>query len=188
MFRSFAVDVFGDEGGADEADGLDGGVGEDGIDRYLVSLDYVEDAVGKAGFFEHLGEEDGGAGVALAGLEDEGVAAGQGDGEHPQWDHGGEVEGGDAGDDAKGLAKGPAIDAGPYLLGEFSFEELGDAGGEFDVFEAAGGFAAGVGEDFAVLAGEELGDLVEALLEDLAEAEEHAGSTERWLGGPGGKG
>ena len=80
---AFAVDVLGDGGRADEADGLDGGVREDGVDGGLVAVDDVEDAVGQAGFLEHLGEEDGGAGVALAGLEDEGVAAGEGDREHP---------------------------------------------------------------------------------------------------------
>ena len=163
-------------------------MGEDGVDSDLVAVDDVEDAVGEAGFFEHLGEEDGGAGVALAGLEDEGVAAGDGDGEHPHGDHRGEVEGCDAGYYSEGLAEGPAVDAGANLFGEFAFEELRDAGGELDVFEAAGGFAAGVGEDFAVLAGEELGYLVQALLEDFAESEEDAGSAEGWLPGPFGKG
>ena len=122
------------------------------------------------------------------GLEDEGVAAGEGDGEHPHGDHGGEVEGRDAGDDAEGLAHGLAVDAGADLFGELAFEEVGDAGGELDDFEAAGGFAAGVGEDFAVLAVEEGGDFVEAALEDLAEAEEDAGAAERRLGGPVGEG
>ena len=103
-------------------------------------------------------------------------------------DHGGEVEGRDAGDDAERLTHGPAVDAGADLLGEFAFEELRDAGGELDVFEAARGFAFGVGEDFAVLAGEERGDFVEAGLEDLAEAEEDAGAAERRLGGPVGEG
>ena len=79
VLGAVAVDVLGDGRGADEADGLDGGVGEDGVDGDFVAVDDVEDAVGQAGFLEHLGEEDGGAGVALAGLEDEGVAAGEGD-------------------------------------------------------------------------------------------------------------
>ena len=174
--------------GADEADGLDGGVGEDGVDGGLVAVDDVEDAVGEAGFLEHLGEEDGGGGVALGGLEDEGVAAGEGEREHPERDHGGEVEGRDAGDDAERLAHGPGVDAGADLLGELAFEELGDAGGVLDVFEAAHDFAFGVGEDLAVLAVEEGGDLVHAGLEDVAEAEEDAGAAERRLRGPVGEG
>ena len=151
-------------------------------------MDYVEDAVGEAGFFEHFGQEVGGAGVSLRGFEDEGVAAGEGEGKHPERDHGGEVEGGDAGDYAEGLAHGVAVDAGADLLGELAFEEVGDAGGELDVFEAAGGFAAGVGEDFAVFAIDEGGDFVEAALVDFAEAEEDAGAAERRLGGPVGEG
>ena len=161
---------------------------EDGVDGFLVAVDDVEDAIGQAGFFEHFGDEDGGAGVALAGLEDEGVAAGEGDGDHPQGDHGGEVEWRDAGDDAERLAHGPAVDAGADLLGELAFEEVGDAGGELDVFEAAGGFASGVGEDFAVLGGDEGGELVEAPLEEFAEAEQDAGAAEGRLRGPVGKG
>ena len=76
------------------------------------------------------------------------------------------------------------VDAGADLLGVFAFEELRDAGGELDVFKAARGFALGVGEDFAVLAVDECGDFVDALLEDFAEAEEHACAAERWLRGP----
>jgi hypothetical protein len=181
------VDVLGDGRGADEADGLDGGVGEDGVDGGLVAVDDVEDAVGQAGFLEHLGDQDGGAGVALAGLEDEGVSAGQGDGEHPHGDHGGEVERGDAGDDAEGLAHGVAVDAGADLLCEFALEKLWNSCGKLDDFEAAGGLAAGVGEDLAVLAVDEGGDLVEAALEDLAEAEEDAGAAQGRLRGPSGK-
>ncbi len=105
-------------------------------------------------------------------------------GEHPHGDHGGEVEGRDAGDDAEGLAHGVAVDAGADLLCEFALEKLWNAGGELDDLEAAGGFALGVGEDLAVLAVDERGDLVEAALEDLAEAEEDAGAAQRRLGGP----
>jgi hypothetical protein len=86
------------------------------------------------------------------------------------------------------LAHGEAVDAGAYLLCEFALEKLRDSCGELDYFEASGGFAAGVGEDFAVLAVDEGGDFVEAALEDLAEAEEDAGAAEGWLGRPVGEG
>ncbi len=188
VLGAFAVNVVGDGRGADEADGLDGGVREDGVDRGLVAVDDVEDALGQAGFLEHLGEHEAGAGVALGGLEDEGVAAGDGEGRHPEGDHGGEVERGDAGDDAEGLAERPGVNAGAYLLGELAFEELGDASGELDVFHAAGGFSLSVGEDFPVLAVDEGGDFVDAALEDFAEAEHDAGAAERRLGGPRGEG
>ncbi len=182
------VDVLGDEGGTDEADGLDGGVLEDGVDGFFVAVDYVEDAVGEAGFFEEFSEQDGGTGVALAGLEDEGVAAGESDREHPEGHHRGKVEGRDAGDYAEGLAERPTVDARADLLGVFAFEELGDGGGELDDFEAASDFAFGVGEDFAVLGGEDGGEVVGVLVEEFAEAEEDAGSAERRLCGPVGEG
>ena len=39
------VDVLGDRGRADEADGLDVAIIEDGVDRFLVAVDDIEDAV-----------------------------------------------------------------------------------------------------------------------------------------------
>ena len=46
---------------------------------------------GSAGLADELGEDHGGAGVALRGLEDEGVAGHGGNGDGPERDHGGEV-------------------------------------------------------------------------------------------------
>ena len=106
------------------------------------------------------------------------------DGEHPHGHHRGEVERRDSGDDAERLPHAPAIDAGAHLLCVFTLQKLWDSCGKLDVLEAASGFAAGVGVDLAVLGGDERGDLVEARLEDLAEAEEHAGAAQRRLRGP----
>jgi hypothetical protein len=52
---------------------------EDVVDGFLVAVDDVEDAVGQAGLLQQFGDEDRRAGVALAGLEDEAVAARQGE-------------------------------------------------------------------------------------------------------------
>ncbi len=65
---------------------------------------------------------------------------------------------------------------------------MGDGGGELDVLQATGGFAFGVGEDFAVFGGDEGGDFVEARFEDFAEAEHDAGTAEGWLRRPLGEG
>ena len=96
----------------------------------------------------------------------------------------GKLNGSDAGDHAERLAHGPTVDAGADLLRELALQQVRDAGGELDHFEAARGFAAGVGEHFAVLGGDEPGEVVEMLLEELAEAEEHARAAQRRLGGP----
>src|SRR5207302_7502012 len=99
------VDVLGDGGGADEGDGLDAGVGEDGVDGVLAAVDDVEHAVRQAGLPVQAGDEVGGGGVALGRLEDERVTGGDGDRVHPQGHHGGEVEGGDARDHTQRLAE-----------------------------------------------------------------------------------
>ena len=153
------VDVAGDRRGADERDGLDVGVLEHAIDRHLVALDDVEDAVGNAGLVEQLGEEQRRRRVLLGRLEDERVPAGDGVGEHPHRHHRREVEGRDAGDDAERLADLVDVDAGADLLRVAALEQLRDAAGELEVLEAAGDLAQGVRGDLAVLGGQERRDL-----------------------------
>jgi hypothetical protein len=63
----------------------------------------------------------------------------------------------------------------------------GNAGGELDVFEAARHFALSVGEHLAVFGGDDAGELIDVLLEELAEAEHHACAAQRRLRGPRGK-
>ncbi len=53
---------------------------------------------------------------------------------------------------------------------------MGDAAGEFDDFLAAGDFAEGVGDDLAVLGGDDLGQLALAVVEQLTELEQHLGA------------
>ena len=64
--RAARVDILRDVGRADEADRGDVRMVEDRVDHFLVAVDDVEDAVGKAGFLHQLGEADGDARVALA--------------------------------------------------------------------------------------------------------------------------
>src|SRR5262245_9455271 len=95
---------------------------EDGVDSDLIAMDDVKDAGdiktgGGAGLHEELSEADRHRGVTLGGLEDEGVADGDGDAEHPHRDHGREVEWRDAGDDSQGLTHGIDVDAGAGAFG-----------------------------------------------------------------------
>ena len=80
----------------------------------MLAVDDVQRAVGGTGVLQQLGEEHGAAGHALRGLQQVGVAAHQPHREHPQRDHGGEVEGGDAGAHADGQAEGVRV----HVLGE----------------------------------------------------------------------
>ncbi|KIT81852.1 hypothetical protein QT19_00070, partial [Staphylococcus aureus] len=91
------VDVLGDGGGAGEADGAHVGVFQQRVDRFLVALHHVEHALGQAGFTQQLGHEQRGARIGGAGLEDEGIAGGDGDRVHPHGHHHRKVERRDAG-------------------------------------------------------------------------------------------
>jgi len=179
-----SVDVLGDGCRADEADGLDGGVIEDSVDGLLISVNDVEDAVGKASFFEELREEDGCGGVAFAGLEDEGISAGQCDRKHPEGNHCRKVEGGDACNHSEGLTHGPAVDAGADLVGVLPLEELRNSGGKLNDLEASGHLAFGVGKNLSVLGREDGSEFIGFLFKKLAKTEEDARAAQGWLRGP----
>ena len=183
-----AVDVLRDRRGADEADGGDLGMVEDGVDGFLVAVHDLEDAVGQAGFLHQLGEHQRHGGVALGGLEDEGVAAGDGRAHLPHRDHRREVEGRDAGGDAERLAHRIHVDAGAGGVGEFALQEMRRADAEFGDLKAAHHVAAGVRQGLAVLAGEGLGELVHVAVEECYELHHHPRPALRVGGAPGGLG
>ena len=105
MLRRVFVDVAGDRRAADEADRGNIRVLDQAIDRDLVAVHDVEHAGGQARFGEELGAEHRDRGIALAGLEHEGVPAGDGHRVHPHRHHRREVERRDASDDADGLTQ-----------------------------------------------------------------------------------
>ncbi len=153
--RGPGVDGPGHRGRADEADGGHRRVVDERVHGHPVPLDHGEHPVGQAGLAEQLGQEERGGGVLLAGLEHEGVAAGQGVGQHPQRDHGREVEGRDAGDHAERLAQRVDVDPRRRLVAEPALQEVGDAAGELHVLEPPGDLAGGVGQHLAVLGGDQ---------------------------------
>ena len=102
--RAALVDVLRDRSRADERDALDVFIVEQGIDRLLVTVHDIEDAVGQAGVLPHLSDQVGGRRILLGRLDDDGVARSNGDREEPHRHHGREVERRDDANDAKGLA------------------------------------------------------------------------------------
>src|SRR5580698_1797544 len=133
---------------------------EDGIDRALVAMHHVEDAVGQARLLEQLGDAHAGRRVALGRFEDESVAAGERDRKHPHRHHRGEVEWRDAGAYADWRAKGIRIDAAPDRLAEFALEQMRDAARELDDLQTAQHLAARIREDLAVLRGNDRRELL----------------------------
>ena len=170
------VDVGGDRGRANERDRRDVGVVQQRVDRDLVAVDDVEDARRQPRLGVELGDEVGGGGVALGGLQHKGVAAGDRDRVHPHRHHRREVERGDAGADAERLAEGEGIDGGRDLVGVLALQQLRDPAGELDHLEAAQDLALGVIEDLAVLGGDDPGELLDVGVEQLAEGEHHLGA------------
>ena len=73
-------------------------------------------------------------------------------------------------DRAQRLADRVHVDLGRGVLGEPALEQMRDTAGEFDDLLAAADLAERVGDHLAVLAGDDLGQLALALVEQLAEA------------------
>jgi len=202
------VDVLRDLRRADEGDGADVVVGDEMVGDGGAARDEVEDAGGEAAPHSFVCEfdfADGGEGDFFGGFEDEGVAAGDRDGPHPEGDHDGEVEGGDADADAEGDAIDGGVqahshDAAGFVLGatkrgrdgdlgeSAAYHEDGGGAGEFDAIDAAPDVAACFGEGLAVLADDGGGEFVEVGFEGLLVAEEVLAAVADGGGGPGGEG
>ena len=172
--RGALVNVLGDRGRADERDRRDVRMVEQRVNRDLVPVHDVEDAVGQSRFGVELGDQIGHARVALGGLEHERVPRRDRDRVHPHRDHDREVERRDPGAHAQRLAERVQVDPGRDLLGEFALGELRDPASELDDLHAAHDFAARVVERLAVLGGDDPRELVGVLVDQLAELEHHA--------------
>ena len=90
--RARLVDVAGDGRAADEGHRGDTRVRQECVHRVGVAVHHVEHAVGHAGLLGQLGQEQRRGRVLLGRLEHEGIAARDGVGQHPEWDHHREVE------------------------------------------------------------------------------------------------
>ena len=82
------------------------------------------------------------------------------------------------------LTHGVDVDAAGHLLGALALEHVGQPGGEFDVLQPAGDLPLGVGEDLAVLAGQQGREFGPALHEQFADLEENVGALGQARGAP----
>ena len=126
---------------------------QDGIDRRLVAMHDIQNARRGTRLHEQFGQPHGQGWIALRGLENKGIARGNRNAEHPHRDHGWEVERGNPGDHAQGLAHGIDVNAGACAFGIFALEQVGNAAGKFDHFQTALNIAFGISNHLAVLAG-----------------------------------
>ncbi len=155
------------------------------INRLFVALHNIEYTVGQASFLEQTGQDQRCGRVPLRGLEHKGIAAGDGDGEHPHRHHGREVERSYTGANPQGLAHCDHIDAGSNVFTELAFHELRNAARKFHDFQAAGNFAVRVAEHLAMFSRNGFGQLVGMLFNERLELEHHPRAAQRWCGRPG---
>ncbi len=177
--RGGGIDVLGDGGGADKRHSTHSRVGQQHIHHLLVTVHHVEHAVRQTGLLEQLGHPQREGGILLGGFENKGIAAGDGDREHPERHHGREVERGDTGADPDRLHHGVAVYPATDVEGVLPLEQMGDAAGKLHHLQPAGQLTLRIGEDLAVLATDELGQLVSVLLHQLLEAEKDPGPHQR---------
>ena len=181
------VQVAGHRRGPDEAQRLHARVVQQRIDRLAAAMDDVEHAVGQPGFLQQRGQVQCRGGHLLRWLEHEAVAAGQRHRCHPQRDHHREVERRDAGDHAQRRALAPAVHASPHLRRVLALEQVRNAAGELHHFQAAGDFAARVGQGLAVLGGDRPGQRVGIALDQRPQPEHHPRTLQRRRRRPVGK-
>ena len=175
VLRREVVDMRADVGRADEGDCGDVRMGAQGVDRALAAVDDVEHAGRHARLQGEFREQHRRQRILLRGLEYEGVAADDGHGEHPQRDHGREVERRDAGAHADRLADGIGVDAAGDVLGKFAELQAADGAGMFDHLESAKHVALGVGQRLALLGAQGLGDAAHVLAHQRLQLEHDAG-------------
>ncbi len=89
--------------------------------------------------------------------------------------------------DAKRLAQGIGVDAGTGVLRKLALHQMRNAAGEFHHLDRPLHLAARVGQDLAVFGGNDLGQPIGILVQQLLEREQDAGTAHGGGGGPAGE-
>ncbi len=177
--RRARVDVLRDRCGADEPNGLDVGIAQDGVHRFLVAIHHVQHTWRQSGLQEQLSNAERHRGVALGRLKDHRIAASQGGASLPQWNHSRKVEWRDAGHDTQGLTHGVDIDARARTVGILTLEKMRDTDRELHHLQSALDIALGIGDRFAVLAGQQGRQRILLPGDQFKEFHQHAGAALR---------
>ena len=177
--RAAAIHVFRNRRRAHETDGGNPRMIEDRIHHPLIAMHHVEYAIRQPGFLQQFRKNQRSGRIALARFENETVTSGKSNGQHPQRHHGGEVERRDACDHAQRLPERPAIDPGADLLGEFTFQQVRNAGSKLHHFETTRHFSACVIEHLAVFCSDDRCQPVCVLLQQIAETKQNPRPAQR---------
>mmetsp|Transcript_23065 Transcript_23065/g.50757 ORF Transcript_23065/g.50757 Transcript_23065/m.50757 type:complete len:469 (+) Transcript_23065:310-1716(+) len=144
------------------------------VHRVVGPVNHVHYPRGHPAVVGHLHKLHSGHRHPLRGLQQHRVPTGRGQGEHPQRDHGREVERGDACGDTQGQAVGVGVHIRADVGQGLALEHARGAAGMLNHLQAAEHVAAGVGEGLALLAGDHggqgLGLLADGALELVHDA------------------
>ncbi len=172
------VDELGHRSGADKRDRVDAGVVEDALHHLAAAVDEVDHAGRQAEGVELLEGDLLGERHLLGGLEHERVAAGDGEGQKPERDHGREVERHDRGAHADRLADRLGVDIAADVLEVAPLHGGGDGAGGLDHLDHARHLGAGVGDRLAHLGGDRAGEVLLAGDQARAELEQPLGAAD----------
>ena len=150
---------------------------QDRVDGFFVAVHNLKDAFWQACLFHQFSKHQWDRWITLGGFQDECVARCDGRGKHPHWDHGGEVERGNACSHTQSLAHGIHVDARTCRVSVVAFEQFRGTDAVFNHLKAALHVACSVGQSFTVLAGESLGQFVHVVVKQAHELHHHAGAT-----------
>ena len=159
------VDVTADRYRTHKGNGLDGRIVQQGIHLLLGTVYYLQNALGRTGFFEQFRQAHRGQRILLGRFQYKGVTAGDGHGEHPQGNHGREVERGNAGAHAKGLDPGVGVHFPRDVFNGLAHHHGRHVGGMLYHFDAAPDIALGVVKGLAGFLGQDFGNLVVVLFQ-----------------------
>src|SRR5262249_35490944 len=148
------LNIAGNRRRADKAHRLDVLMVQERIDRDFVALHDIEETGWQSRLSHQLGKQERSRWVALTRLEHEGIAAGDRNRKHPARDHARKIERCDACHDPERLARHPVVQAGGYLLGEITLEQLRNTASKLNHLDSAHHLAVSIAQDLAVLAGD----------------------------------
>jgi hypothetical protein len=141
---------------------------------YVSTVDNVEDAVGEARFLSQAGQNHRSARVLLRRLEHVGVPRHCASGEHPERDHGREVEGADASAHAQRLLVRVGVQRRGQVLRRLAHHERGGSTRVLHDLQAAEDVASGVRERLALFVGNGQCELFCVLADQVLQLEHHA--------------
>ena len=149
---------------------------QDRVNSLPGPVDEVEDTVGQTGLLEQLAEPDSGERRPLGGLEDVSVPGAYGDGQGPQGHHAREVEWRYGRHHPQRVAVGGVVYPPGHVPHRLAHKERRHPAGELHHLDSPAHLTGGVLGVLAVLQGHEVPQLLEVLLEERLEAEEHLGA------------